>query len=181
MDTVECHLTGTCPGRHLSKFSVTFLLLATPLAIVVSVVLYFLYNHISLESQLVDYWWKINYEDIDILATRRKGGTSVPDSTAHGSLVSTQESGPNPASRGTKKTGISSAVAHTTVTKVTEASGAFTSSAVDICYGDINLGIFKLVKVAIKPIGKFHQSRKLMIELRTVSVTDLTVASRKFN
>lgn len=153
-------------------------------------ILYFVYKRISLESQLVDYWWRINYKDIEFVGTRRKragDGSSVAasddggDAAGEDSQVTSsramrsmklaradsgrtemiEDKGPLSAVGGSQ-------TAKTTITKVTGTSG-FASSAVDVCYGNINLGIYKLTKVAVKPISKFHQSRKLMVELRTVS------------
>lgn len=146
--------------------------------------IFFIYRHLSLESQLVDYWWKINFSDIELVDVRRKnagegaGGSSVGAAGgASGSHVSSlarrvvgQEMSAG-GSNGHKTTGgggAASEFAKTTITKATNTSG-FNSSAADVCYGEISLGVYKLSKVALKPIVKFRQSRKLMIELRTVS------------
>ena len=72
--------------------------------------------------------------------------------------------------KGTKEflsTGNSGAGIGTIVTRVTEATTNV--SKLDVCYGNISLGIYKMAKVAVKPISEFRQSRKLMIELRSVS------------
>jgi len=135
-----------------------------------------------LESQLVDYWWKISYKDIEIISTRRKNvgdGSSVANET--GSQISAnqpvlqQEAGESVSDipdkrRDSSQIGHSSELGKTTITRVTDTS-AFASSAADVCYGSISLGVYKLAKVALRPFSKFHQSRKLMIELRTVSIS----------
>lgn len=180
IDNVECHLSGTCASKPLSRFLVTLMVLAVPLALVMGSALYFIYNHISLESQLVDYWWKINYRDIEIVQTRRKNagdGSSIVTGAGAESQVSSHpgqlhkgtESSLDPYDKSRPAVRSSELGRTTTITKVTDTSAAFASSAADVCYGNITLGVYKLTKVAIKPISKFHQSRKLMIELRTVS------------
>lgn len=140
----------------------------------------FVYRHLSFEAQLVDYWWKIRISDIEILDSRRKqaaDGSSQAESESLGieldksiqgnqneQLIGTHSvassSGNNKSSRAQSTLeGKSSSI-----TKVTNVS-----SAVDATYGDIALGNYKLGKVALKPIVKFHQSRKLMMELKMVS------------
>lgn len=190
IDNVECSLTGTCQSKPFSKFFVTLLLLATPLAAIMGALVYFIYKHLSLESQLVDYWWKISSSDIEMVDVRRKraGGSSVSGAVdggagGAGSHVSSSQKPRriaavvtasfeiDSASGGNQRTA-GSELAKTTITKATNTSG-FNSSAADVCYGDISMGIYKLAKVALKPIAKFRQTRKLMIELRTVSVVSL--------
>lgn len=120
-----------------------------------SILLYFVYRHLRLESQLVDYWWKIKYEEIDILQTRRRDGA---DGTNVGDDKSSVISSLNLSSKAHSEHG-----AKTTVTNV--------SSTLCVTYGDILLANYKLGRVSLKPISKFHQSRKLMLELRIVSIT----------
>lgn len=117
-----------------------------------------------MESQLVDYWWKIRISEVEILKSRRKGASSsgcsdhtssVGGASGRHSLIS------NSTSRGPKSSHFTKSSA---LTKVTH-----DSSAVDATYGEISVANYKLGKVALKPIIKFNQSRKLMIELRTVS------------
>lgn len=146
--------------------------MAAPLLVIMSLIIYFVYKRISLESQLVDYWWRINFKDIEIIASRRKNAGDN-SGAASGSVVSSSH-GPSvkayqteiSSHRGQKNSG----VAGTSVTRETDTSAAFATSAADVCYGSIILGNYKLAKVAIKPISKLHQTRKLMIELRTVNV-----------
>lgn len=149
-------------------------------------VLYFVYTRISLESQLVDYWWRINYQDIEILDSRRKNagdGSSVVTSSQvslaskksadeqrkgqDGSTGTSDQAGgkDSDCNRGPRSL---AEVANRSVTRTT--TSGLNSTNADVCYGNICLGIHKLNKVALKPIAKFHQSRKLMIELRSVSV-----------
>lgn len=177
VDSVDCELTGTCPSKPFSRFLVTLVLLAAPLAVVMGTILYFVYKRINLESQLVDYWWKISYKDIEIVETRRKnaGDGSSCATGAGGSQVSSHVNSasriagkPNDDNESDSRSPIASGVARTTITKGTSTS-AYASTAADVCYGEISLGVYKLAKVALKPISKFHQSRKLMVELRTVS------------
>lgn len=145
--------------------------MAAPPAAIMGSILYFVYNRISLESQLVDYWWKISYSDIEIVSTRRKEAGKSSSIITGGSQVSEQAL---PSVKILHATDSIASEPHqaakSSITKVTSTSVAYNSSAADVCYGDISLGIYKLAKVALKPISKFHQSRKLMIELRNVSI-----------
>lgn len=169
IDNVDCRLTDTCPSKPMSKFLVTLSLLVIPLGMVMGSVLYFVYSRIAMESQLVDYWWKINYKEIEIVLTRRKAagdGSSV--ATGADSQVSSTHGGAEGGKSAKSGDGVASEPGKTVITKVTNTSG-FASTAADVCYGEISLGLYKLSKVALKPISKFYQSRKLMIELRTVS------------
>lgn len=149
--------------------------MAAPLLVMMSFIIYFVYKRISLESQLVDYWWRINYKDIEIILSRRKNaGDGSTSGAANGSLVSSSR-GPSDKAFQTEINSHrggqhSSGVVTNSVTKETETSTAFANSAADVCYGNIILGNYKLAKVALKPISKLHQTRKLMIDLRTVNV-----------
>lgn len=172
---MDCSLSNTCPGKPLSQFLATLILLAASAAIVMGPILYYVYKRISLESQLVDYWWKIQYADVEIVSTRRKNAGDGSSVVTGGSQVSSQCT---PRNKIQKSQSIGSGQvdavqgARSSVTKLTlNTSLAFNSSAADVCYGNMSLGVYKLAKVALKPIKKFHQSRKLMIELRTVSRT----------
>lgn len=185
VDNVDCNLTGTCPSKPFSRFMVTLVLLAAPLIMITGFVLYFVHNRIHLESQLVDYWWRIDIRDIEIIASRRKnlgGGASIGTVEICGSQTESVQraitDASNQSDKGTEvglykakndTTIQDSAVGQrTTITKVTDTS-AFNSSAPDVCYGSIVLGIYKLNKVALKPISKFRQTRKMMMEIRGVS------------
>lgn len=154
------------------------MLMAAPLLIVMGFVMFCVYKHISLESQLVDYWWRINSKDIEMITSRRKNagdrGSSV--NTKMGSSLASSHAASIKARQTvvSEHTGIQtrpgSDAAENSVTKGTDTSVAFATSAADVCYGNISLGVYKLAKVALKPISKLPQTRKLMIELRTVSM-----------
>lgn len=162
MDSVDCQLNGTCANKPISKFLFTLVMIGAPISLLMGLILYFVYNKISLESKLVDYWWKINTKEIEIVQARRKGdGTS-----SVGSQVSDAEK----ARRGTSTTSQGKADQPASEFKSMNETSMAVSSKPDVCYGNINLGIYKSAKVALKPIGKLHQSRKLMIELRVVSI-----------
>lgn len=150
-----------------------------PLGILVAVILYLIHKHLSMESKLVDYWWRIQLDDIEFIITRRKKANdgsllaSTADSLASSGAPSEQASGFGPTMHGSlARTSGGSRVAKTTSGRATNLGTTTigTSSVVDVCYGDISLGLYKQAKVAVKPIAKYHQSRKLMLELRTVSV-----------
>lgn len=189
-DDIDCQLVGTCPSRPLPRFLITLIMLFVPTALLVGIILFIVYRRMSLESQLVDHWWKISQSDIEFLITRRK----ALGETGDGLLVSSQavrvtsSDGANLSkSEPLAVTNLTSApssvtsnsgLPRTTVTKVTMTGVGKSSSAADLCYGVIGLGIYRLNKVAIKPMAKLHQSRKLMIELRTVSVACTRVSSR---
>lgn len=132
---------------------VTLLFTSAPFITIIVVVVYFVYKHISLESQLVDYWWKVKLSDIEILVSRRKiaadGAGSSDDKT---SVISSLNLSANTHSEHGGKT---------TITNV--------STTICTTYGNILLGNYKLGRVALKPISRFRQSRKMMLELRTVS------------
>lgn len=150
--------------------------MAVPPAAILGSILYFVYKRISLESQLVDYWWKVSYSEIEIVSTRRK--EAGKSSSADGSQVSEKASHLLKGLKDTESVNSEShQAAKSSITKITNTSVAYNSSAAEVCYGDINLGMYKLAKVALKPISKFHQSRKLMIELRNVSFIDRLVFS----
>lgn len=151
--------------------------MSAPLALVLGSILYFVYKRISLESQLVDNWWKVDHREVELVTVRRKNagdGSVIIGSAVNGSTVSSQAKTKQNSRMDSidekASTEFSGQGKTTIITRATDASGAFTSSAADMCYGEINLGIYKLNKVALKPIAKFHKSRKLMIELRTVSI-----------
>lgn len=188
-DTVDCTLVGACVSKPMSRFTFLLVLLAGPLVLALGGLFYFVHSKLSLESQLVDHWWKIHLSDIEIVLTRRKnandGSLVLQQTGAEGSLVSSQDGNtaasasanrlaigvPGPFSKVGSVIGVgglSVAATRTEITKATDTTAGWASSALDACYGNITLGIYKLSKVALKPISKFHQSRKLMIELRTV-------------
>lgn len=179
IDNVDCSLNNTCPSKPWSRFLITILLMAAPPAIIMGSILYFVYNKIRLESQLVDYWWKISLSDIEIVLTKRKTAGNCSSIVTNGSQVSVPTLPSIKLSKSAladetqqfkdSSVGINQTV-KSGITKVTNTSVAYNSSVGDVCYGDIVLGIYKMAKVALKPISKFHQSRKLMIELRTVSI-----------
>jgi hypothetical protein len=154
-------------------------LLSGPLAILTSLFC-FVHRRLRLESQLLDHWWRIHLSEIEIIRTLRKSandGSLVTNS--EGSVVSS--AGTSFQRRAKRRItnnddddddidGMAATAGDKTeVTRATDTTNAWASSATDVCYGNITLGIFKLTKVALKPISTFHQSRKLMIELRGVS------------
>lgn len=179
IDNVDCSLNNTCPSKPWSRFLITILLMAAPPAIIMGSILYFVFNKIRLESQLVDYWWKLSLSDIEFVLTKRKTAGNCSSIVTVDSQVSVPTLPSIKNADGTQLKQEGSVVANQTVkssiTKVTNTSMAYDSSVGDVCYGDILLGIYKMAKVALKPISKFHQSRKLMIELRTVSIVGLVV------
>lgn len=161
-------------------------MLAIPSIASAGLIFLFIYKRLSLESQLVDHWWKVGIDEVEIVTTRRKavGGSSSGHLTGTSSLVSSQAKTITLSEHETKQSresntqkrdslsqsrGPQSELVKSTVTKVTLNSGCTSNTAIDVCYGSIGLGIYRLNKVALKPILKLHQSRKLMIELRTVS------------
>jgi len=240
IDSVECGLDGSCQRKPMSKFTLVLLLVASKLLIILASIVYFIHNRLSLESQLVDHWWKIQLGDIELVLTRRKNandGSLVMASDAmghsqgademgsmnlaaveversnfraessladnlgpsgakgqHGAASESVTTAPAIAPSGmsmlisaggrfrssTVVTGQSSAVKNSSIslanktetsrtTNVSMTQASKSQSVIDVCYGDITLGIYKLAKVAIKPIGDFQQSRKLMLELTAVS------------
>lgn len=157
----------------MSKFVVTLLALVAPLSLVAVAILYLVYRHLRLESQLVDYWWKIKYKDIELLGSRRKAANDGSVSAVEtASVVSSfhMSTGAKGSAAGQQAafSGNQSEPGKSQVTQTT----TNVSSAADACYGNIELATYKLSKVGLKPISKFHQSRKLMVELRTVSGTN---------
>lgn len=174
------------------------MLISAPVGLVMCLILYLVYSQINLESQLVDYWWKVSLKDVELIETRRKqagAGSSIVSGGAAGcgsqaSIFSktpkqaedditdiSDKTTREPATQADglkliKKCESDFANKTSNITKATNTNtSAFASTAADVCYGDIHLGIYKLAKVALKPIDKFNQSRKLMIELRTVSIS----------
>lgn len=107
---------------------------------------------------------------------RGHGQSSVGASMAGSAMAFAAGSGDNGATKQNAGAAGAKTVSSSGVTKTTGADTSVAHSsympessvAADVCYGSINLGLYKLNKVALKPIGKFHQSRKLMIDLRTV-------------
>lgn len=178
-DTVDCNLTRSCVSKPKSRFIVTFMLMAAPLMLIMGSLLYFVHKRISLESKLVDYWWRIHLSDIQMVSTRRKnvkdgslvmaGAESLVSSQLQSStkLIKSKRTGAKLVREISCGSGSINDCGKTNVTKATNTTAM--ASSLDVCYGDISLGIYKLSKVALKPISKFHQSRKLMIELRNVS------------
>lgn len=180
-DSVECSLSGLCAGKPKSKFVIAISIASAPLVVILGSLFYFVHSRLSLESKLVDYWWKIHLSELEIVMTRRKnandgslivsGSAGPAGGCAESSLVSSSHGGQL---RIREAGGAGSTVGCDKTTAITKASTTdFNSTAVassmDVCYGNITLAVYKLAKVALKPISKFHQSRKLMIELRTVS------------
>jgi hypothetical protein len=163
-------------------------LTAIPVGILLGL-FYFVHTRLKLESQLVDQWWRIHVSDIELVETWRKstkdgsivatGNSMVSSETRdsserHATTVPPASVVLSSASSGGKQrldaTRPSSDLSRTEVTRTTaDTTGVWGSSVADVCYGNIRLGIFRLAKVALKPINKFHQSRRLMIELRSVS------------
>lgn len=153
-DDVDCQLTNSCPRQGLPRLVTTLALTSSPFVLIVAIVVYLVYRHVSLESQLVDYWWKIKYEDIEILQSRRKQALD-------GTLLNDDKTSVVSSINASSKTH-SDQCAKTTITNV--------STTICATYGNITLGNYKLGRVALKPIHKFHQSRRMMLELRTVSL-----------
>lgn len=198
---------GSFNSRALLARALLWLpLLAGPLAVLLGL-FFFLHSRLRLESQLVDYWWRIHMSEVEIVSTLRKSlrdgslvkshqsddyersnslASSVTGVAEHQqqaaaraharrgatsgcSLVGGSMKTPTPTASNLGSLVAANATnARTEVTRTTDTSGAW-SSVADVCYGNISLGLFRLVKVALKPIRKFHHSRKLMIELRGVS------------
>lgn len=200
----------------LSRSIVMIIFVTVPLAALLGGLFYFVQSKLTLESKLVDYWWRIHMSEIEIISTRRKHANDgslvlMPTGATGGggyggtdqSFVSSQLQPPSESSKpatneqqqqqqraaggGTSVTtmlasqkmiastvvgdsafGPGAGCDKTTVTRATADTTAMASS-LDVCYGNIALGVYKLSKVALKPISRFHQSRKLMIELRSVS------------
>lgn len=170
-DTVDCNIIGTCTSKPVPRFLITLGFLVVPLGLLVVGSLYFIHKYLSMESELVDYWWRIQLDEIEFIVSRRKKANdgALVANRAESTISSAKDSASvNPEERASVvKT---KSVARTTDVRTTTGIGTtIESSAADVCYGDISLGKYKQTKVAVKPIVKYHQSRKLMLELRTVS------------
>lgn len=178
----------------MAKSLLWLALLAGPAATLVGL-FYFVHSRLRLESQLLDHWWRIHLSEIELVKTWRKNvndGSLAATSSIVGSMMSSavpsiqRRAGQKPGDtiNATSKTthGAVAEIANafadkTEVTRATDTSGAWATSAADVCYGNITLGFFRLSKVALKPISRLHQSRKMMIELRGVSGAVMVVCA----
>lgn len=164
-------MIGTCASKPVPRFLITLGILVVPLGLLVVGTLYFIHKYLSMESELVDYWWRIQLDEIEFIVSRRKKANdgSLVAARAESIISSAKDSGQvGPEDQASIIR--TKSVARTTDDRTTAHMGTtIVSSAADVCYGDISLGKYKQTKVAVKPILKYYQSRKLMLELRTVS------------
>lgn len=185
-DSPDCTVAGTCVNKT-RRLIISILLVLMPIALAVSSGLYAVYRRISMESALVDYWWRIKFNEIEILESITK--SCADESSAVGGADSASVGGTSAVYRRTKradksmvgsnqleaeddpdnaKSGCRSGLSRANQSSMTRGTSGVSSAHLDVCYGNNILGLYKFNKVSLKPMTRLAQPRSLMVELRTL-------------